>query len=102
LNNLHSTFANAASKDLIHWQPQVYPELEFEQNCLMPVITDDLGTNIFKVAWKSDTNGEEYYTASSSDLIYYGSINKIAKEDYPNIRDEVFLREATQTGNIHK
>ncbi|WP_291861435.1 alpha-L-arabinofuranosidase C-terminal domain-containing protein [Marinilabilia sp.] len=102
LNNSHSTFAYATSKDLIHWQPQVYPELDFEQNCLMPVIIENSGTDMFTVIWKSDSNGEEYYDASSSDLIYYGSINMVAKEDYPNNRDEVFLREATQTGTIHK
>ncbi len=102
LNDTHSTFAYATSKDLIHWQPQIYPQMDFHQNCLLPVISYIPGEGKYAVAWKSDTEEKGFFAVKSTDLIHYSSVKPMAEEEFINDRVSVMVENAEQTGTIHK
>ncbi|SFE38249.1 alpha-L-arabinofuranosidase C-terminal domain-containing protein [Thermophagus xiamenensis] len=103
VNDKDATFAYASSRDLIRWKPQVYPQLDFYGNCLLPVISYNHDNKNYVVSWWSHKGGNEgYYEVSTPDFIHYYSVKELAKEAFLNDRFTVKINNVEERGTIHK
>jgi len=102
LNEHTGTFAHAASKDLIYWQPQTYPIVMKDNNCLEPEISYNPDGKYF-ISWFSTTKGvKSAYSVMTTDFKSYSQAKEIPLSDRLNLRKKVNLSGNTETGTVHK
>ncbi len=103
VNDRDGTFAHTTSRDLILWQPQAYPEIIEDNNCLNPEISYNEENNNYRVSWLSNKGDERrYYEVTTGDLIHYSSPEEISEAQRLNKREEVQVREEIFQGTVHK
>ncbi|MGQ1890938.1 alpha-L-arabinofuranosidase C-terminal domain-containing protein [Thermophagus sp. OGC60D27] len=103
INDEDATFSYASSEDLIHWKPQVYPQLNYQGNCLMPLISCNQDKKNYIVSWWSNKKGNEgYHEVTTSDFVHYSLVKNVSKEAFHNDRSSVVINNIQVRGTIHR
>jgi len=101
LNEHTGTFAHAESKDLIYWQPQTYPIVMKNNNCLQPEVSFNNGQ--YRISWISDKSGKQQaFYVTTTDFKNYSSAKEMPLKDRLNFRKEVSISGKNETGTIRK
>jgi len=102
LNEHTGTFAHAASKDLIYWQPQTYPIVAKDKNCLEPEISRNPDGK-YTISWISTANGsKKAFCVLTSDFKNYTPAKEKSLTERLNQRKNVIISGNTETGTVHK
>jgi alpha-L-arabinofuranosidase len=103
LNEHAGTFAHAASKDLIYWQPQTYPIVMADNNCLEPEVSFNSADKQYKISWISTTNGaNKVFSVTTPDFKNYTPAKELPLTDRLNRRKKVVISGNTEAGTVHK
>jgi len=101
LNDKDGTFAHAASKDLITWGRQSYPEVMQNNNCLKPVVSQNNG--IFTISWKSSANATNgLFAVTTSNFVNYDATKTIQDSERVDLREAIAIAGIVQNGTINK
>ncbi len=99
VNNRDNTYAEATSKDLILWKPQIYPEIPPHTNCIEPIITHS--DNTYSISWYSSKDSS-FYSNDTKDFVHYTTAYKITEDAYNNSRQHVIINGKEEIGTILK
>lgn len=100
LNNIDRALAHAVSKDLVNWQPQSYPVLANEGNCLKPEV--EYKNGLFNIYWASTKGSDTNWSmTTTSDFKSYAPAKSV-KLELKSIRKSVIISGQVQIGTIHK
>lgn len=101
LNTDDPTFAYAKSEDLITWEPQIYPVLDYNNICKNLNATYNSGDESFSVSWMGDKNGKvTFYTANTKDFRTFSPISEISKSQISEKRETISITGKPETGTI--
>jgi alpha-L-arabinofuranosidase len=103
LNNKDGAFAHAASKDLVQWGRQAYPEVMDDGNCLKQEISYNKSTHDYTISWIS-TNGTEdkAYTTTTKEFKNYTASKEVPLSERKNLRTNVLISGVVETGTVNK
>lgn len=100
LNNEDGAIAHASSLDLVNWEPQSYPVLMHEGNCLLPEIAYNDQYRGFEVRWQSDRATKGTFQSFTRDFNHFTPA--AGGENFESSRCEVLVAGNRQTGTIHR
>jgi alpha-L-arabinofuranosidase len=101
LNDKDGIFAHAASKDLIKWGRQSYPEVMQDNNCLKPIVSQNNGA--FTVSWKSSGESiQKCHSVTTTDFVIYSSSKTIQEADRVDLRQAIKIDGIVQNGTMNK
>jgi alpha-L-arabinofuranosidase len=101
LNDKDGTFAHAASKDLISWGRQSYPEVIKGNNCLKPIISQYNG--VYTVSWKSSADSKnKLYAVTTTNFVDYASAKTIQDSERVDLREAIKIDGIVQNGTVNK
>ncbi len=101
LNSSDGAFAYAKSKDLVSWEPQLYPVFSVGGNCLQVQLSQQ--NNEFVVDWLSVQSGDSvYFTAKTSDFRIFSTPRKVLKNQIINDRKSILVDGKMLSGTTHK
>lgn len=103
LNNEVVVFAHAASKDLIDWKRQSYPNVIDSGNFTEPEVHYDALKEAYIISWLNTTASiPQAYQTTTIDFKTYSSAKKIALSERKNDRVEVVFNGTKVRGMINK
>ena len=100
LNDKDGTFAHAASKDLINWGRQSYPEVMQNNNCIKPIVSQNNG--VFTVSWKSSAAANGLFAVTTSNFVDYSATKTIQDTERVDLREKITIAGISQNGTVHK
>lgn len=100
LNDNEDIFAHAASKDLVYWGRQSYPQTETGSKIVNPVISRQAATNSYIISWEG--NPGVIFSSETKDFKSYPPAKSIPANNYSNNRVEATILGQKQTGTLHK
>ncbi|MCC8088666.1 MAG: carbohydrate binding domain-containing protein [Rikenellaceae bacterium] len=100
LNERDGVLAHAASRDLIVWGRQSYPEVILSGSCRNITVEYDRNSKKYNIYFSSESDGgHEYYVVETSDFKNY---SEAEKTDRRNSRDIVLISGKKENGIITK
>lgn len=101
LNKEDGALAYARSKDLVKWEPQLYPVLVDGDNCLMPVLTYLNGQ--FQLNWMGNKSGDTVrFVAQTKDFRVFSKSQVVDSLSYKDLRKQVAVNDKVYRGTVHK
>lgn len=99
LNDKDGTFAHAASKDLITWGRQSYPDVMKDNNCLKPILSQNNG--VFAVSWMSSGSSKNgLHAVTTSDFVNYSVTKTIQESERTDLRETIAVEGIAQKGTV--
>lgn len=99
LNKEDGVFAHAASKDLIYWGRQSYPEMIKGQALDNLTIEYDSPSSSYIIKCKS---GDQTYSAQTKDFKSVSQIQQISADTYADLRQTAYVFDQEAKGTIHR
>lgn len=100
LNEREHLFAHAASKDLVDWGRQSYPEMKPGSNIIRPVASYDPKSGIYNITYSNAAG--QYYQVATKDFKSYSAPKEVPASQYINPSQTINLPEGSATGQLHK
>ncbi|MCU7550076.1 carbohydrate binding domain-containing protein [Chitinophagaceae bacterium LB-8] len=100
LNERERLFAHAASKDLVDWGRQSYPEMNAGSNILRPVVQYDQQSGIYQITY-TDAAGK-YFRVITKDFKSYSPATEVSQAQYKNPSQTITLPEGSATGQMYR
>lgn len=100
LNDSEDVFAYAASKDLVYWGRQSYPQAKTGSKIVNPVISRQASADNYAVSWESGAG--TIFSAETKDFKNYLPAKNIPAHSYANSRAQAVILGQKQTGTLHK
>ncbi|GAB3419164.1 alpha-L-arabinofuranosidase C-terminal domain-containing protein [Niabella aquatica] len=100
LNDNEDVFAYAASKDLVDWGRQSYPQTKSGHKIINPVISRQASTNSYAITWQEASGS--IYLSETKDFKNYLPVKSIPSHSYNNNRAQAVILGQKQTGTLHK
>jgi alpha-L-arabinofuranosidase len=100
LNEREHLFAYAASKDLVDWGRQSYPEVQAGSNVLRPVLQYDAKAGQYNITY-TDAAGK-YYRVTTKDFKSYSAATQVLQSEYINPSLTIALPGGSVTGQVHR
>lgn len=100
LNDEDGAIAHAVSDDLIYWEPQSYPVLMPQGNCLLPEIVYDEQHRGFEIRWQRDKPAKGTFHSFTSDFTRFTPA--VMQELPESGRREVMVAGNRLTGTVHR
>lgn len=99
LNKEDGVFAHAASKDLIYWGRQSYPEMLKGQALDKLTIEYDSPSSSYIIKCKS---GNQTYSAKTKDFKSVSQVQQISADTYADLRQTAYVFGQETKGTIHR
>ncbi|HEV7329479.1 MAG TPA: alpha-L-arabinofuranosidase C-terminal domain-containing protein [Flavisolibacter sp.] len=100
LNERDKVFAHAASKDLVDWGRQSYPETGVGINVLRPEVKYDKRSGDYTIAYR-DAAGK-YFQLTTKNFKTYSAAKEVSVANYPHASVTVTLEAGSATGQVHR
>ncbi|NTS43826.1 alpha-L-arabinofuranosidase [Flavisolibacter sp. BT320] len=100
LNEKDRVFAHAASKDLVNWGRQSYPQTGAGRNVLQPQMTFDKSKGEYTISFTDAAN--QYFQLTTKNFKTYSAAKEVTRADYNNGSVTITLPGGTATGQVHR
>lgn len=100
LSEATSTFANAASGDLLNWKRQRYVTVAAGRNFVRPIVSFNSKTNSYDVVYVDSTG--KYFKASTKDFKSFTKAQVATAAQYKNVNTVISTPEGNATGQVYR
>ena len=104
LNEREGVFAHSYSDDLVYWYPQIYPQVSTDRNCMLPEVSYDPQSDLYRITWLSEQPGSapEVFGNSTSDFKRFTPTVKLDASARLNLREEIMIENSKELGLVRK